>query len=113
MLMFDSSWMPLDTPETAERMKQIVSTTMITTSRVVPTFSMKPPAVSPPPICRAPRPSEAAEPRSVAKIARMSTARPNAPSARLRPNSGMNAELISCGRPRRNVPYAMARPTTA
>ena len=43
----------------------------------------------------------------------MSTARPNAPSARLRPNSGMNAELLSCGRPRRKVPYAIASPTTA
>ena len=29
---------------------------------------------------------------------------PNAPSARLRPNSGMNAELISWRRPVRKVP---------
>ena len=35
MLMFDSHWMPLETPDTAERMKQIVSVTMITTSSVV------------------------------------------------------------------------------
>ena len=77
---------------------------MMTTSSVVPTESMKPPAMSPPPICSAPRPSEAADPNSVAKIARMSMAWPNPPSAALAPSSGMNAELISCGRPRRNVP---------
>ena len=104
MLTFDSHWTPLETPDTAERMKQIVSVTMITTSSVVLTEAMNPPAMRPPPICSAPRPSEAAEPNSVAKIARMSTALPNPPSARLRPNSGMNAELSSCGRPRRKVP---------
>ena len=76
---------------------------MTVTSRLVPTLSMKPPAVSPPPICRAPSPSEAAEPKSVAKIARMSTAWPKPPSARLRPNSGTNVELISWRRPRRKV----------
>ena len=35
MLTFDSHWTPLETPDTAERMKQIVSVTMITTSSVV------------------------------------------------------------------------------
>jgi len=60
----------------------------------------------------APRPSDAAEPNSVAKIAQLSMIRPPGPSARL-PSSGRKAALISCGRPGRYEPYAMASPTTA
>ena len=42
MLMFDSHWMPLETPDTAEAMKPIVRIAMIATSRVVPTESDEP-----------------------------------------------------------------------
>ena len=56
------------------------------------------------PICSAPSPSEAAEPKRVAKMARTSMTLPAGPSVRRRPNSGSNAELISCLRPRRKVP---------
>ena len=104
MLMLDSHWIPLATPDTAEATNAIVSTAMIATRRVVPTVFRKPPAISPPPICSAPRPSEAAEPNSVAKIARMSIARPNTPSVPRAPSSGLKAELMSWRRPRRNVP---------
>ena len=103
MLMFDNHWMPLATPDTADATKAIVSTTMMTTRKVVPTEARNPPALRPPPICSAPSPSEAAEPNSVAKIARMSMVRPNAPSVRCRGRSGMNVELINWRRPRRKV----------
>jgi hypothetical protein len=65
--------------------------------------SVKPPACRPPPIWYAPMPREAAEPNSVATMARMSIALPRPPSAALLPISGTNAWLISCRRPRRNV----------
>ena len=58
----------------------------------------------PEPICRAPRPSEVAEPKSVAKIAKMSMTRPAGPSARCSPSSGANAELMSSERPLRKTP---------
>ena len=60
-----------------------------------------------------PSPSDAAEPKSVAKIARMSIALPNVPSVRRSPRRGAKAELISWRRPLRNVLYAIASPTTA
>ncbi len=112
MLMLDSHWMPLATPDTAEAMKATVRMTMTMTSKVVPALSTQPLNSMPLPICRAPRPSDAAEPNSVAKIASMSMARPTGPSARA-PISGRNAEEMRCDRPLRNVPYAIAMPTTA
>ena len=39
MLMLDSHWMPLATPETAEAMKQTVSTAMTATSTPLPTLA--------------------------------------------------------------------------
>ena len=51
-------------------------------------------------ICNAPKPSDAAEPNSVAKIASMSMTLPHGPLAR-DPSSGSNAALISCSRPLR------------
>ena len=113
MLMFDSHWMPLATPDTAEAMKQIVSTTMISTSSVVLVCPIHPAACMPDWICRVPRPSEAAEPNSVANSARMSISLPIGPSALRLPISGRNTALISCLRPRRKLLYAIARPTTA
>ena len=113
MLMLDNHWMPLATPETALRMNATVSSAMTPTSTPLPTLPMPAMICTPLPICRAPRPSEAAEPNSVAKIASMSMTRPAVPVARFSPSSGMNAELISCERPRRNTPYAIAMPTTA
>ena len=104
MLMLDSHWMPLATPETAEAMNATVRTAMIPTSTPLPTLPMPPTISRPEPIWRAPRPSEAAEPKSVAKIASMSMTRPAVPLARFSPMSGANAELISWERPRRNVP---------
>ena len=54
-----------------------------------------------------------AEPKSVAKIAKMSMTRPAGPFARFSPKSGAKAELMSSERPLRKTPYATARPTTA
>ena len=113
MLMLDSHWMPFSMPVTAEAMNAAVSTAMMPTRTPLPTLPIPPTISRPLPICRAPRPSEAAEPKSVAKIARMSMTRPAGPSARRLPISDVNAELISCGRPLRKTPYAMAMPTTA
>ena len=104
MLMFESHWMPFSTPETAEAMKAAVRTAMTPTSTPLPTLPMPPTISRPQPICRAPRPSEAAEPKSVAKMASMSMTRPAGPSARRLPISEVKAELISCGRPLRKVP---------
>ncbi len=112
MLMFDRYWMPLATPVTADAMNASVSSATIATSSITPAVSSQPVTSKPEPICSAPRPSDAAVPNRVANRARMSMTLPSGPSAR-RPSSGMNAELMSCLRPLRKVPYAMARPTTA
>ena len=104
MFVLDSHWMPFSMPETAEAMNAAVSTAITPTSRPFPTLPMPATISRPLPICRAPSPSDAAEPKSVAKMARMSMTRPAGPSARRRPINPENAELISCGRPLRNVP---------
>ena len=104
MLMFESHWMPFSMPDTAERMKQTVSTTMMAMSTALPTLPMPATICRPEPICRAPRPSEVAEPKSVAKIAKMSMTRPAGPLARFSPKSGANAELMSSERPLRKTP---------
>ena len=101
MLMLDSHWMPRATPDTADSTKQIVSTTMISTSTVVPNELIQPASCIPVRICNAPMPSEAAEPNSVANSASTSISRPIGPSTRRLPSSGRNAELISWLRPRR------------
>ena len=100
MLTLDSISTPREMPLTAERMKQMVSTTMMMTRRLAPALSTQPLNSMPAPICSAPRPSEAAEPKSVAKIASMSMTLPHGPLAR-DPISGSNAALISCSRPLR------------
>lgn len=82
ILMLDSIWTPLAMPETADRMNAMVSTVMMPTSKVVLTLSIQPSTLMPLPIWSAPRPSEAAEPKRVAKIARMSMTRPPQPFAR-------------------------------
>ncbi|GAB3355488.1 hypothetical protein GCM10027300_23940 [Modestobacter lapidis] len=92
------------TPETAEATNAAVSTAMIATIRPLPTVPAQPRISTPLPICRAPRPSEAADPKRVAKMARTSMTLPAGPAARRSPISGMNAALISCRRPRRKVP---------
>ncbi|MDR6117187.1 hypothetical protein QE370_000371 [Aeromicrobium sp. SORGH_AS981] len=103
MLVFDSHWMPRSMPETADRMNSTVSTVMMATRAILPGWSIQPLNCRPAPICRAPRPRLAAEPNSVAKMARMSMTRPAGPSAR-RPMSGRKAEEMSCERPLRKVP---------
>jgi hypothetical protein len=104
MLMVDSHWMPLAMPETAEATKAAVSTTMIATMTPLPTSPAHPRISIPLPICSAPSPREAAEPNSVAKMARTSMTLPAGPSVRRLPSSGSNAALINCLRPRRKVP---------
>lgn len=101
MLMLESHWMPFSTPETADATKAAVSTAMIATSRPVPVFSIQLSSWKPLPICRAPRPSEAAEPKRVAKMARMSMMRPTTPWECRSPMSGMNTALMVCRRCRR------------
>jgi len=104
MLMFDSHWMPRATPETADRMNSTVRMTMTMTRSVSLTEPTQPLCSMPAPICRAPRPSDAAEPNSVAKIAMMSMTLPTGPFAWRRPMRRENAAEISWGRPRRKVP---------
>jgi hypothetical protein len=95
MLMLDSHWIPRSTPETAEATNAAVRTAMIPTSTPLPTLPAQPRISTPLPICSAPRPREAADPNSVAKMARTSMIRPAGPVARRSPSNGMNAELIS------------------
>jgi hypothetical protein len=76
---------------------------MIVTRIGVPAVPTQPLNSMPSPICSAPRPSEAAEPNSVAKIARMSITLPAGPFARL-PNSEVNAADSSPERPLRYMP---------
>ncbi|CAB4904288.1 unannotated protein [freshwater metagenome] len=104
MLVLDSHWMPREMPETAEATKAMVSTAMMTTRTPLPTSPAQPRISTPEPICSAPRPSEAAEPNSVAKMASTSMTLPAGPLVRRSPSSGAKAALISCLRPRRKVP---------
>ena len=113
MLVLDSHWMPFSTPETAETTKHAVRTAMIPIRTALPTWPMPATICSPLWICSAPRPSEAAEPNRVAKIASMSMTLPAGPSARRLPMSGTKTDEISWRRPLRKVPYAIASPTTA
>ena len=99
--MLDSHWMPRLMPETAEATKQDVRMATITTSTGVPISPIQPLDVRPLPICRAPRPSDAAVPNRVAKMARMLMNLPTGPSTILMPKSEVNAAEISCLRPRR------------
>ena len=71
---------------------------------MLPALPMPATISKPEPIWSAPRPSEAAEPNSVAKIASMSMTRPAGPAARFSPSSGANAELMSSERPLRKTP---------
>ena len=68
-LALDRYFTPRSMPETAETTKHRVRTPITATARVL--LSAPPPKTSssPPVICSAPRPSEVAEPKSVAKIA--------------------------------------------
>jgi len=101
ILMLDNHWMPRETPDTAEATNARVSTATTATSSNVPAFSTQPTTSMPEPICRAPRPNEAAVPNIVAKIARISITFPIGPSTLLRPSSEANDELMSCLRPMR------------
>lgn len=96
MLMLDSHWMPFSTPDTAEATKATVRAAMIATSRPVPVFSIQSSSWKPLPIWSAPSPSEAAEPKRVAKMARMSMTRPSGPWARFSPIRGTKTELMVC-----------------
>ncbi len=100
MLMLESHWMPLATPETADSTKQTVRTAMMPTSTPLPTSPRPVTMRRPLAIWMAPRPSDAAEPKSVAKIARMSMTLPAGPLACL-PSRGSKAELMSWRRPLR------------
>lgn len=103
ILMLDSHWMPFSTPEIAEATKATVSTAMIRTSSPVPVFSFQFSSWNPLLICSAPRPSEAAEPKSVAKMARMSISLPTPPWACRAPMSGSKTALMVCCLRRRKV----------
>ena len=92
-LALESHLMPRSTPETAEMTKHAVSTAMTSAAATVPYFSWPKTLARPPVICSAPRPREVAEPKRVARIARVSMPRPAAPSARA-PMSGRNAALM-------------------
>jgi hypothetical protein len=99
MLPFDSHWTPRWTPDTAETTNMAVSTAMITTANPFETSTSQRKFI-PLLICSAPRPSEVALPKSVAKIASPSMPRPIGPSTRS-PSSGRNADEIRFGAPLR------------
>ena len=99
MLMLDSSWMPRSTPLTAEITKHSPSTTMMPMTTATLSDVMVPVSRNPPWICSAPRPSEAAVPNTVAKIARTSSTLPCQPFARRAPISGVNALEMRCRPP--------------
>ena len=101
MLMLESHWMPRLMPDTAEATKQVVRMATIPTRNGVPVSPTQPLEVMPLPICRAPRPRDAAVPKSVAKMARMLMNFPTGPSTVLMPKSEVKAAEISCLRPRR------------
>ena len=97
MLMLDSHWMPLATPDTADATKQIVRTTMIATSRLVPTDVHEPARLQPAADlqrAQAERGGRAEEGREDRQDVDGPTERAVGPL--LPQNSGMNAELISC-----------------
>ena len=104
MLVLARNWMPRSMPDTAEATKQNVSTAMISTSIGVATSPTTPLNCRPLPIWRAPSPSEAAEPKSVAKMARMLMILPPAPSTARRPKRDTNASESRFLRPSRKVP---------
>ena len=104
MLKLEMYWMPLLTPDNAETRNARPSTMMMPSISHVPGFSTRPVCSRPAEICRTPRPSDAAVPKTVAKIARTSMSLPRNPSALRTPMSGMNAAEISWRRPRRYVP---------
>lgn len=91
--------MPLETPETADAMKHAVSTAMTAMRMPLPSSPMPETISMPCPICRAPRPSEAAVPNSVTMIEKMSIVRPRAPPVRPSPSNGAKIDEITGVRP--------------
>ncbi len=79
-LALERNWTPFSMPVTAESTKHVVRTAMTTTVShldwPLPKTSSRPPV-----ICRAPRPREVADPKSVAKMATTSMALPGPPLA--------------------------------
>ena len=113
ILKFDSHWIPLPTPDIADSRNARVRTDTMPTVSFVDGESTKPEAFRPELICIAPKPSEHAVPKIVAKIAKPSMSLPQKPFTPFSPISGMKALESSCLRPRRNVEYAIARPKIA
>ena len=103
ILILDRYWIPFEMPETADRMKQIVNTVIRMTLKVLPTLPAQPRIRTPSAICKAPRPSEVAEPNKVAKMAKTSTILPAAPTACRLPSSDSKTAEIVRGRPLRNT----------
>lgn len=99
-LPLDSHLMPFSMPLMAERMKHTVSTAMTVMAAPRPPPSIPNTAPRPPVICRAPRPSEVAVPKTVANSEMMSMVRPGPPRIRL-PSSGRKQELIRLPSPLR------------
>jgi hypothetical protein len=103
MLVLDSHWIPLATPDTADTTKAAVRTAMMPIRTALPVGPMPATISRPVRICRAPRPSDVADPNRVAKMAKMSMTLPRPPLARS-PRMGSNAAEISCSRPLRYTP---------
>ena len=100
-LILESHRMPLATPETAEKIVPMDSTTMITSAAALPVVDQPLTNSTPRPICSAPMPSVAAVPKRVAIMARPSMMRAGRESEERLPKSGIRMELISGTRPRR------------
>ncbi|MNR06819.1 hypothetical protein D3C85_1229130 [compost metagenome] len=96
-----SSLTPRLTPDTAENTATAVITA-INPSCTNTELSRPSSRLRPALICCAPRPSEVATPKMVARIARMSTACPQGPSM-ARPNRGRRVERMVSGRPLRKA----------
>ena len=100
-LIFDSTRMPLATPETAEAIVAMVSTMMMIRAAVLPAVDQPETTSKPLAICKDPIPKVAAVPNSVATIAKPSIMRAGSESVDLLPSSGNMIELIRGTRPRR------------
>ncbi len=102
MLLVLSHFTPLCRPEKAESTKAAESEQMMISSTVVES-SVPVVRLRPLETWSAPRPRLVAVPKTVAKTASRSMARPGAPSARSRPMRGTKAELRRLPRPLRKV----------
>ena len=110
--MFESHFMPRETPESTDHSTKQVTTPMIAYSIQWLSSAITPSACRPALIWVTPRPSEVATPNTVPTSAITSIALPHPPRVAFSPMSGSSAQRTASGRPRRWMACASASPTT-